>query len=393
MSRYRPRDSAYDVLMEKSFILSYFLTGMGYGVQFMLYVICASYLWKQRENLGRVVSLRLAYITILILLESLFAAATIWTTGDMFIVNRNYPGGPMAYFGATQDLPEDVTFIASLVILTFLSDLFMLWRCWIIWSTAGKLASYAAMSIPILTLLSSFALGTIWILESSQQGLSMFSKVPIAFGTAYYVISLNVNILVTVLIIMRLLFHRRAILNVLPVEYTKQYLSVAAIVVESALLYSIFALIFIITYAINNPMNPVFLCIASSCQQIAGYLIILRVSQGRAWTSDTLTMGKSCDASKLVFNSPVSTSQLEDIELRVNRCPNTLLDGFYWGFPSGIERRAAVLFDRRYPPESAADEMVSYFAFLLLSDGDSRMAPTDTQTKYYLSALLSVDFI
>ena len=50
-------------------------------------------------------------------------AAGLWTTDDIYINNRNYPGGPWAYFLATQNLPENVTFIVALFIMTFLSDL------------------------------------------------------------------------------------------------------------------------------------------------------------------------------------------------------------------------------------------------------------------------------
>ena len=78
--------------------------------------------------------------------------------------------------------------------------------------------------------------------------------------------SLGVNILLSALIILRLLLHRRAVLKILPTDYTGHYLSVATIVVESVLLYSIFALAFIITYAIDNPMNQVFMYMSSACQ-------------------------------------------------------------------------------------------------------------------------------
>jgi hypothetical protein len=42
---------------------------------------------------------------------------------SMYIDHRNYPGGPWSYFLQTQNLPINVIFIATLFILTFLSDL------------------------------------------------------------------------------------------------------------------------------------------------------------------------------------------------------------------------------------------------------------------------------
>ena len=92
------------------------------GVQLVLYAICVSYLWKRPRLERRVKFLQVAYITLLLLLESLFVAASTWTLEEMYINNRNYPGGPMAWFLVTQNAPEN-TFFASLFSLTFLSDL------------------------------------------------------------------------------------------------------------------------------------------------------------------------------------------------------------------------------------------------------------------------------
>ena len=109
-------------------------------------------------------------------------------------------------------------------------------------------------------------MGTIWTLQSSQPGLSLYSDVPLAYGTAYYVISLSVNIILTILITIRLFMYRRTVLATLPAEHAKQYVSLAAIMVESAALYSILALMFIVTYAIDNPLNQAFLGAASAAQ-------------------------------------------------------------------------------------------------------------------------------
>lgn len=109
-------------------------------------------------------------------------------------------------------------------------------------------------------------MGTLWTLQSSQPGLSLYSALPQAYGTSYYVISLCVNIVLTILIMVRLIMYRRTILATLPEEHAKHYVSLAAIMVESAALYSVLAFIFIITYAINNPLNQIFLAAASSAQ-------------------------------------------------------------------------------------------------------------------------------
>jgi hypothetical protein len=109
-------------------------------------------------------------------------------------------------------------------------------------------------------------MGTLWTLQSSEPGLSLYSKLPMAYGTSYYIISLSVNIMLTLLITVRLLWYRRIVSESLSPEHATQYLSLAAILVESAALYSVFALMFIISYAINNPINQIFLGVASAAQ-------------------------------------------------------------------------------------------------------------------------------
>ncbi|KAM6498723.1 hypothetical protein JOM56_006671 [Amanita muscaria] len=312
MPYYGPIEDNRTIFLERAFLGAGFVGAIGYGVQLVLYGLCVQYLWRERKR-RRVVRFLLVYVTLLLSLSSLWASLGTWIMEDVYINNRNYPGGPWIYFMATQNMPENVIFIVTLFVLTFLSDLLVLWRCWVIWTTTSGLVAYVIVAFPVLILFASFALGTIWCLQSSQPGLSLHSKIAIAFGTSYYVTSLSVNVVVTVLIVFRLALHRRYILRSLPSEHAKHYLSVAAIVVESAALYSVFALAFIISYALNNPINQFFLTISSCCQQIAGYLIILRVAQGRAWSTNTLTVttGVNPRVSTLRFSAPVASTQIE----------------------------------------------------------------------------------
>jgi hypothetical protein len=68
------------------------------------------------------------YITLLFVIESIYTAVQARTVQIMYIDNRNYPGGPWAYFLATQNLPVNVMFYATLFVLTFLSDLLVVSR-------------------------------------------------------------------------------------------------------------------------------------------------------------------------------------------------------------------------------------------------------------------------
>ena len=128
----------------------------------------------------------------------------------------------------------------------------------------GNVSSLLFSMSSILTFY--LVMGTLWTLQSSQPGLSLYSALPMAYGTSYYIISLSVNIILTILITIRLLLYRRRARMAIQGDHGSEYISLAAIVIESAALYSVFALIFIVTYAINNPLNQIFLGVASSAQ-------------------------------------------------------------------------------------------------------------------------------
>ncbi|KAJ7725653.1 hypothetical protein DFH07DRAFT_251807 [Mycena maculata] len=286
---YGPDESETDIQLERYFLAGNVIVGTGYGIQLVLYVNCARFLWKRRRH-GWQPMFLLAYMTCMALIESLFIAVQSRTVQFIYVDNRNYPGGPWAFFLATQSAAVNVMFYATLFLLTFLSDLLVLWRCWVIWSASGRNSvAWAVIAFPALVILASFAMGTLWTLESSQPDLSMYSAGPWAYGTAYYTLSLGANIVLTILIIGRLLLYRRTLLKELPAELATHYISLATLIIESAALYSIFSLLFLITYAVQDPSAQIWLGVASCCQQIANLLIVYRVAEGSAWQKETLT--------------------------------------------------------------------------------------------------------
>lgn len=133
--------------------------------------------------------------------------------------------------------------------------------------------------------------GVLWAVKSSTPGLSLYSQLPVVLGTSYYALSLGVNVLLTVLIAARLLAYRSAVTAALPAAHARYYVSLAAIFIESAALYSVCALLFLVTYAVNSPMNQVFLGMTNTGQQIATYLIIYRVAEGRGFSGTQVSQG------------------------------------------------------------------------------------------------------
>ncbi|KAK7472489.1 hypothetical protein VKT23_000604 [Stygiomarasmius scandens] len=94
---------------------------------------------------------------------------------------------------------------------------------------------------------------------------------------------MGLNVILTIFIVGRLLYARYRIKSSLGSRYGQNYLSVASMLVESAALYSIWALVFLITYARGSAAQNILLPPLGQIQAIAPLLILTRVISGRAW--------------------------------------------------------------------------------------------------------------
>ena len=143
MPNYGPQEHAGTLFLENTFMLSALVYTVGYGassvltrkkwwlatsspgtgMQIGMYLNCASYLWKQRHSSqGKYAFFRLAYITLLLILETVVVATSMRVLLLMYTDHLDYPGGPLAWFLASAQ-PFDSTVFASLFLLTSFSDL------------------------------------------------------------------------------------------------------------------------------------------------------------------------------------------------------------------------------------------------------------------------------
>lgn len=92
------------------------------GIQLVMYSSCASILFRQRKRRKNSLYL-LAYITLLLVTQTVYCAVTAKTVQAMYIDNRDYPGGPWQYFLSSKEQATNVVCSAALFVATFLSDL------------------------------------------------------------------------------------------------------------------------------------------------------------------------------------------------------------------------------------------------------------------------------
>lgn len=99
--------------------------------------------------------------------------------------------------------------------------------------------------------------GIIFLYRTSQPSSSPWAS---AFATLLYVsTSLSLNILLTLMIVTRLYFHRRHTIKLLGRRHATHYTSIITMLVESAAVMDVMFIFFIIPFAIGNPIANIFL--------------------------------------------------------------------------------------------------------------------------------------
>lgn len=128
-------------------------------------------------------------------------------------------------------------------------------------------------------------MGVLWLIQISQTG--PFENSAINWTIPYFTLSLSLNVLVTIAIVLRLLSYRHRITNVLGSSHGSQYTSIAAMIVESAAIFSAFSICFLVPFALSSSISSIFLQALGQVQISATLLIIYRVASGKGWSSNT----------------------------------------------------------------------------------------------------------
>jgi len=267
-----------------------YLTGFGYGVQFVLYLACARILWRRKPR-SRFTVFLLAYITVLCAMNTIWTATSAFGLQSTYIDNRNFPGGPFAYLQVEFSQPFNVVSLASYITGNILADALLLWRTHVIWSASLGPSFFSLATFIVgfgtLVLLGSLSMAILFAIETASPN-GFFSAKATSFALPFFGLSLGLNIWLTFMIVFRMLYHKRQGREIFGHNYGRHYASISAMFVESAALYAINSILLLATYAPQNPINQIWLGLEPSVQMISSYLIIYRVIEGRAWNSETL---------------------------------------------------------------------------------------------------------
>jgi len=293
-------ETAEQIFYERTFMNSGYLTGVGFGMQFILYLACIYKLWGGKNRTSYTYFL-IGYLSLLNAMNTIWTGTSAYGLQITFIDNRNYPGGPWAFLGIEFSWASNVLSSASLIIGNILADLLLLWRCHVIFSAAPTRTATYFLIFPALLLLGSTSMAILFVISSASPSGFINSKITASFALPYFVLSLSLNIILTMMIVFRMYAHKLRGRAIFGTDYGRHYTSISAMFVESAALYAICSILMLVTYGLNNPIYQIWLGLCPAVQMASSYLIIYRVAEGSAWSNQTIANAEATAASDLAF--------------------------------------------------------------------------------------------
>lgn len=275
---------------EKGWLLGEILCAMAYGVVLALFPICFYLLSQQRSESPRQKMILLVYICTVFGLNTIFLGGNTEFTINCFIDFREYPGGPGQFEQDMFSITADEVANVAYVIANWLSDIILVWRCYVVFmSMGGSISLWIVMAITGTIYLASFLTGLFFLIQISSTSPFGSSIGGVNWTVPYFAISMGLTVFCTAAIVARVLLYRRRIRATLGDHFAGQYLSLASMMVESGLIWTVYSLVFVITFTLGSPAAPALLQSSSPVQTIASLLILFRVARGRSWDTTAST--------------------------------------------------------------------------------------------------------
>lgn len=96
--------------------------------------------------------------------------------------------------------------------------------------------------------------GSLWVVIVSLPAQSATGWMSFSFLFPYLSVSLGINVFICLLTVVRLLYHRARISKALGPGYGRLYAGFATVIVESAAVFSICSLLYLVPYAVGSPL-------------------------------------------------------------------------------------------------------------------------------------------
>ncbi|KAJ7208001.1 hypothetical protein GGX14DRAFT_634786 [Mycena pura] len=291
--------------LERSWYIGNTMFAILYGIEICMFFMSAHFMCISRRPRR---SIYIAYSGTLLVLITIAMASNLFFGQMMWIEHRDVDGGPVAFYVANIAAWYNTLGTAADVMANVLGDGLMLYRCYVFYTGMNQWI----VGFPTLLWLASTAMGTTATIQSGFPGGDFFIGTTVNFAIPWLVLTITFNIVTTLMITFRLLAMSRTMRKVLPKERARIYSGVIAILVETALPFTILGIGYIITYIRTAPEALAFANIWGCFVSLSPQAIILRVAMGSAWSKSTVTQYGTKTGTSVEFTN---TYRSEDVEL------------------------------------------------------------------------------
>ncbi|OSD07855.1 hypothetical protein PYCCODRAFT_1473489 [Trametes coccinea BRFM310] len=216
------------------------------------------------------------FSTVLLLLNTVYWTTQTYFGQQMWVVHADFPGGMDGYLNAYVAVWYQTWGTAAITVSNLMVDALMV-------CTDYLYDNPLIVVFPAAIWLGSFASCLGLLYESGRPNGNYFAGIATSFGTAWNSLIFSFNVIVTSLICGRIVYIGRRVS--FSDESTREYTGAVAILVESALPFTIGSMVYVITYGVGSDIAVAFSCY-SMFTAISPQLIALRVLMRRAWRKE-----------------------------------------------------------------------------------------------------------
>ncbi|KAJ3993832.1 hypothetical protein F5050DRAFT_1842514 [Lentinula boryana] len=187
-----------------------------------------------------------------------------------------------AYLVEQQSLPVVTLGNVASILASILADALLLYRAAILWNFV-----WYVIIPPALFFIACVILSILTVIQIALP--TQVHWVPLSL--AVWIILMIMPMWLSALIAGRIYYQKAKLANVLGNEDVNTYTGICAILIESALPFTVISIILLGLFGSNNIGQNLFVPLLVQVECIAPEMIILRVMLGRAWTRHTLATG------------------------------------------------------------------------------------------------------
>ncbi|KAG1803855.1 uncharacterized protein HD556DRAFT_1215913, partial [Suillus plorans] len=310
MSSFTPQT---ELPLERSRLIGMILGGVSYGAHLLLTVQAVIAL-MQRPRRGQKIAnnrrMLLCYTLLTFALSTISFACSAKFTEMIWMDLRNAPGGPAALIENAMHyrinfvailwqapllihLHATLTVSSSAYVAEWFMQALLLYRCFVIWDWARY------MMIPMFATYIGMIAVAIIVLVQASTGTSFYT---INITLAHLTFLVGNTVLYTILVTTRL-FSMRSQMKTALAEYdSSTYDTIIRMVIESAMAYSVFVIIYIVAFSVHSDsLSTVCFLSINHVEGITQLFIIIHVARGRAVTHDWSTRNAPAAPTTLAF--------------------------------------------------------------------------------------------